>query len=60
MVKVMLPYREGGGLPVGVVGALDSLISLIHNKFLGRYAKHWIFTKIIFFSISFQSQCMVI
>ena len=34
--------------------------SLVRNKFLGRYAKTGFFTEIIFCSISFQSQCMVI
>ncbi len=118
-VKVMLPYREGGGLPVGgggcslmthsagsvttqrkafkyvmafepyrytwyfkqVMASLPyikisffkntysieikkslclTLIFLDSQQILGWYAKNWIFTKIIFCSISFQSQCMAI
>jgi hypothetical protein len=35
-------------------------IFIDYNKIFGRYAKIWIFLKIIFCRITFQSQCMII
>ncbi len=53
--KIYLFYLKTP-LSLKVKGFLTWLkFSLIHNKILGRYAKTWIFTKIIFCIITFKS-----